>query len=480
MALSVSNCILFAGDGPAGLDFIVKVASFLPETPFVFVTSDSFLAEARRVGETAGLRNLTALAHISETDCERAFAAAIPAGDPGEGRVEACLGWQRRGKPVISADDGEVRFVLERSGICLPEDAQLWAAEIRRLLRDAGYYTERSRKALENAARFSAEAQGLAISRLVAAAEGSLLVGVGGGLGNMLHTTPMIRNIARRTGRRVDVVAAEDHADSLCLMHNPDYVGAVHALRRHVLERPYDTVFLTHSFGAMRFSFNAERVIWAEDWRSYRPISEHETWYNLESAKALLGVDYDADDATGYFCGDLEYRKPYATLVGLHAGSKTGRWLVKRWPYFAELAQRLAARGVRVASFGTADEYVEGTENRTGATIEAMCEAMLECSHFVSNDSGVMNIANALGIPLLALFAPTNVEARLPLRSTSVALALEKDCSPCELKDTETFQRGQCRCMADISVDVVEAKLLDLMGESGAPERRIFAIAPSA
>ena len=292
----------------------------------------------------------------------------------------------------------------------------------------------------------------------------------------MLHTTPMIRNIARRTRRRVDVVAAEDHNNSLCLMHNPDCVSSVHALRRHVLTRPYDTVFLTHSFGAMRFAFNAERVIWADDWRSYRPISEHETWYNLESAKTLLGIGYEPADAAGYFCGDLEYRKPLSTLVGLHAGSKNGRWLVKRWPYFAELARRLTARGVRVASFGTSDEYVEGTENRTGATIEAMCESMLECSHFVANDSGVMNIANALGIPLLALFAPTNVEARLPLRPTSVALALDKDCSPCELKDTETFQRGQCRCMAEISVDAVERKLLELMNETGPPSRRIFSV----
>jgi ADP-heptose:LPS heptosyltransferase len=200
----------------------------------------------------------------------------------------------------------------------------------------------------------------------------------------------------------------------------------------------------------------------------------HETLYNLEAVKQLLGFAYDEADARNYFCGDLVYRKPAETLVGFHAGSKTGSWLAKRWPYFPDLARRLRRSGIRVASFGTADEYVEGTENRTGASIEAMCESMLDCTQFVSNDSGVMNIANALGIPLLALFAPTNAKTRLPLGPASTAIVLDKDCAPCELKDPEGFSRGQCRCMADISVDEVEARLIDMM--RGEPAAQLAAV----
>ena len=91
---------------------------------------------------------------------------------------------------------------------------------------------------------------------------------------------------------------------------------------------------------------------------------------------------------------------------------------------------------------------------------------VLDCSHFVSNDSGVMNIANALGIPLLALFAPTNVETRLPLGGATQAIVLEKDCAPCELKDPEAFTKGQCICMAEIGVDRVEARLLERIGKA--------------
>jgi ADP-heptose:LPS heptosyltransferase len=189
----------------------------------------------------------------------------------------------------------------------------------------------------------------------------------------------------------------------------------------------------------------------------------HETLYNLEAAKQMLGIPYDDSDVRTYFCGDLAYRAPAEPLVGFHAGSKGGMWLTKRWPHFPELAQRLRRRGIRVASFGVSEEYVEGTENRTGGSIESMCASMLDCSHFVSNDSGLMNIANALGIPLLALFAPTNAKTRLPLRDTSSGIVLDKDCAPCELKDPEGFTRGQCDCMRDIAVDLVEARLLDMM-----------------
>jgi hypothetical protein len=480
MDLPVSNYVLLTDTrAEKGFDFFLKVAGLLPETSFLAITSRSPVAEAveaaNELPNVAIVRGVEDIAAIYRA----AFVVAAPSYRIAEGFGGECIEAQRYGKPVIGSDRGNIPYLLEHSGIVLPEDATLWAAEIERLSADTAYYRERVRKARENSARYSHRAQGEALRRLTASIETPILVGVGGGLGNMLHTTPMIRNIAQRMGRPVDVVAAEDHSNSLCLMHNQNYVGAVYALRQLVLARPYDTVFLTHSFGAMRVAFNSDNVIWAADWREYRPIEEHETRYNMDAAKDLLKIPYRDDDLIGYFCGDLEYRTPSETLVGIHAGSKTGRWLVKRWPHYAELAARLVRRGIRVASFGTADEYVEGTENRTGATIEAMCGSMLDCSHFVANDSGVMNIANALGIPTLALFAPTNVEARLPLRPTTSAIVLDKDCVPCELLDPETFQRGQCRCMAEIEVDLVEETLLDMMRADGVPERRIIAAEPA-
>ena len=123
-----------------------------------------------------------------------------------------------------------------------------------------------------------------------------------------------------------------------------------------------------------------------------------------------------------------------------------------------------------MASFGTADEYVPGTVDMTGGTLEEMTKKMLACSHFVANDSGVMNIANALGIPLLALFAPTNPHTRGPLKPTSRSLSVERACAPCEIHSefkVNMFSTGKCRCIADIDLDVVLDTLTHMMQSEG-------------
>lgn len=311
--------------------------------------------------------------------------------------------------------------------------------------------------------------QAAAIQPLTARA--SLLVAVGGGIGDMLHATPAIRNIARRTGERVDVIALGDHPGSEFLLNNSDYVSRVVAPSQGLIDTRYKTVLLTHSAGSIRLPFSAGRIFDSREWCTFRPGMMHETIFNLEAAKRLLDVDYSDDDTTEYFAGDLKHQPLTSTLVGIHAGSKSGRWVSKRWPYFAELAAQLSTRGVRVASFGTADEYVAGTEDRTGGTIEEMSRSMLDCTHFVSNDSGPMHIASALGIPVLALFAPTDPMTHLPLRRTTVALALEKRCAPCEIKNHRYFASGQCRCIADIGSGEVAEKIFSLIESSPATPR---------
>ena len=93
-----------------------------------------------------------------------------------------------------------------------------------------------------------------------------------------------------------------------------------------------------------------------------------------------------------------------------------------------------------------------------------MSRALLECTYFVSNDSGPMHIASALGIPVLALFAPTDAFTHLPLRKTTAALALDRACAPCEVKDHPFFASGGCRCIAEISAAAVEEEVLKRTG----------------
>jgi ADP-heptose:LPS heptosyltransferase len=255
-------------------------------------------------------------------------------------------------------------------------------------------------------------------------------------------------------------------------------VNAVFSLRQHALHRRYDTVFLSHSFGEAKVAMPGARMIRSRDWELFHPgHAHHEAVFNLEAAKQLLGVDYGPGDALKCFVGGLTYQWPAGDLVGFHGGSKDGFWTSKRWPFFSELAGWLKQGGYRVASFGTPDEYVEGTEDMTGGSIHEMAERMRICSYFVSNDSGVMNLANALGIPLIGLFGPTNARTRGPLGRTSRSVSLTKPCAPCECSNHKFFLTGGCRCIGEISLrDVIaafEAIVRDLTsGSAGRPSGR--------
>jgi ADP-heptose:LPS heptosyltransferase len=455
-----------------GYDLILKVAALRPSIPFVAIASQTELEAAQE--EAAGLENVVIVPQTSQIDAlyRRARVVTVPSYKFVETFSRVCIEAHRFGKPVMGSDVGNVPNLLAESGVVLPEDAGLWAAELDRLYGDETYYEQRSAAALENSNRYTYDQQRAGILAVVGAADHPMLVGIGSGIGNMIHVGPMIRRIAEHLGRRVDLVVAEDHGDSLFLLHNPEWVNSVFSLRQVALSRRYDTVFLTHSFGSARVPFRAREVIWSRDWDTFRPDHPlHETLFNLEAAKQLLGVEYKEADAHNSFVGDIGYVWPGGNLVGVHGGSKEGFWVSKRWPYYSELAAELTRRGYRVASFGTAEEYVEGTEDMTGGTIREMARQMRACSYFVSNDSGVMNLANALGIPLVSIFAPTNASTRGPLRPTSRVVALEKACSPCECKAKELFLSGGCRCIGDISLqEVVSAfeTLADEVRQAGA------------
>ena len=445
-----------------GFGLIVETATRLPHVPFIAVASQSDRDEAVRFAAARGATNVLVIDKTDRPDLlyRGALAAAVPSYQFVETFSRVCIEAQRFGCPVIGSDKGNVPLLLAQSGIALREDPDLWAAEIDRLVRDADYRALRRSGAAENSARYAYPVQQRAHALLAPKLARRILVAIGSGIGNMLHTGPMLRAMARHFGQPLDIVVAEDHSESLFLLQDPAVVSEVFAFGRAPVRRRYDLVFVTSCFGNIRPPFAGRRVVYARDWQAFSPEGPlHEAHYNLEAARQMLGVDYDEADIAQAYVGDLAYAPPAEPrLIGFHGGSKDLFWTSKRWPHFPALGERLRARGWEVASFGTPGEYVEGTIDRTGGSIEAMAQAMRDCAYFVTNDSGVMNVANALGIPLTALFAPTNPATRAPLRDTSTWLAVEKDCAPCEvtLAGRGIFQSGNCRCIAELALDRVD------------------------
>ncbi|MBI4464289.1 MAG: lipopolysaccharide heptosyltransferase II [Acidobacteria bacterium] len=172
-----------------------------------------------------------------------------------------------------------------------------------------------------------------------------------------------------------------------------------------------------------------------------------EARHQLEKRIALLG-------------GSIRNGQP---LVGLSPGATYGT--AKRWPaeQFAELAARLRHElGAACIFFGSPQESVlvdsllpragKETISLAGKTSLAdFLELVPGCDLYVTNDTGTMHVAAALGVPTLAIFGPTDEQATCPLGPHVQWLVGSAECRPCLLRQCPIDHR----CMTSISVDRV-------------------------
>ncbi|HEY9532682.1 MAG TPA: lipopolysaccharide heptosyltransferase II [Burkholderiales bacterium] len=133
----------------------------------------------------------------------------------------------------------------------------------------------------------------------------------------------------------------------------------------------------------------------------------------------------------------------------------------KRWPYFRELSERLKIARVIVGSGNDAEAArgVSGSNLVGKTTLDQAIDLIAGADFAVSNDSGLMHVAAALGRPQLALFGSSSPEHTPPLSGAARVLWLRVECSPC-------FQRtcplGHFRCMRELTVDLALKEIENL------------------
>ena len=137
----------------------------------------------------------------------------------------------------------------------------------------------------------------------------------------------------------------------------------------------------------------------------------------------------------------------------------------KRWPvaYYADLAQRLAAEGTWVWVIGGPGEREIAAQivrsgwgdirDLTGPDLRNAILALAVANTAVSNDSGLLHVAAALGTPAVGIFGPTSPWHWAPLNPIAVIeTASTLPCRPCH---KPVCRLGHHLCMQDISVDQV-------------------------
>jgi heptosyltransferase II len=199
-------------------------------------------------------------------------------------------------------------------------------------------------------------------------------------------------------------------------------------------------------------------------------IPRHERFYYLELLRRAGLIDALPESKAIRLSGRVG--RPAKRLVGISPGAAYGnakRWLPER---FAEAAAALAkARGASIALFGSQSERAlcDQVAQRLGAyevinyagqtTLAQFIDLAAGCDVFLTNDSGAMHIASALGVPTVAVFGATDDMATGPTGPLARVVREGVECSPCLLRECPIDHR----CMTRVSSERVVKEALQLL-----------------
>ena len=157
---------------------------------------------------------------------------------------------------------------------------------------------------------------------------------------------------------------------------------------------------------------------------------------------------------------DLQRDRP---VVALMPGAEFGP--AKCWPldHYAALARLLQDAGYAVWIMGSAKDEAAGNAIAEASQAQNLCgqtsladviDLLACCGDAVSNDSGLMHIAAAVGIRVHAIYGSSTPDYTPPLTSKSVIHDLQLDCSPCFKRECPL---GHLNCLNDIAPERVFA-----------------------
>lgn len=267
-----------------------------------------------------------------------------------------------------------------------------------------------------------------------------------------------------------------------------------------VLKEKFDLVILlTNSFGSVLRMFCTripERRGYSRNMRRFlltQPVHLKNGWKNIHQIEYFLGllneldksyilkkenntvpqidIPLDLDGKAEMLLKKYDWEKD-ALTIGIHATASYGPakcWLPER---FSQLMQELKTHyDSWILIFGGKDEEdavakilqnvpnKEKIINLAGKTnIMQLAAIIKKCKLFISNDSGPMHLAGAVGIPVIGIFGSTDPKKTGP-RGKVIIIKKDIDCSPCLKRVCPT----ELECMDAISVNDVMEKVRELI-----------------
>lgn len=335
------------------------------------------------------------------------------------------------------------------------------------------------------------------------------LIRVPNWIGDAVMATPAVQLIAQQNPE--GGLGIWGPTASTTLFRNFPGVIALHEIPREnpenllpgIREAGYGQVFLfTNSFSSAREARNAgipRRVGYRRDWRG--PLLTHPVLCSPKT-RSLHMVDYylhllprewrttNPERIPRLYLSDEEIRQGKEMLqkftqgisrpvVGVAAGAAYGS--AKQWESgrFQETLAELSRCGCFIVTFGTEKDQAinemilskchpgRGNDLAGKTDIRGLMGLIASCSCLLSNDSGPMHLADALGTPVVALFGSTDSGWTGPQGKQHRIFQSEVACNPCFLRECPIDRA----CMKSFSTEAVLAavkSVLELPSEPAA------------
>jgi ADP-heptose:LPS heptosyltransferase len=295
--------------------------------------------------------------------------------------------------------------------------------------------------------------------------EPQALVGVAKGVGDVLRSTPLVR-VLRAQGYQVDVLIEADYGDTASLLEGAPEIRRI--LRTPPQGLEYDVAAFTFWAAKYARAVHSRRTLTFDRAKWLK----HGDSFCVEEMARALG-----------WTGSLP--RPFAVpstrqfdlppgTIALHAGCKPD-WPWKKWHGFDELARLLP----RVALIGTpADEENSRTYFREkfnwpahavsfigDLDLKDTAALLTQCAALVSNDSGLMHLAAALGLPTFGIFGVTSPAREALQLQNMFAVTKGLDCEPACRE--EAWGRRDCHrhleCLRTLSAGEVRQRLISVL-----------------
>jgi lipopolysaccharide heptosyltransferase II len=241
-----------------------------------------------------------------------------------------------------------------------------------------------------------------------------------------LHWPEVFQSVREMRAQKFDLVI-----DLQCLLRSAAFAWFANGKKLVGLDETREGARGFYDLAVPRKSFHTHAVDWYLAVLPALGVPVHNNFVWLPERKQV------ADAVSSKF------KIQNSQLILLQPGA---RWENKRWPvkYFAELVRLVAEKfpEARFAILGNGDDQSLGeiisraapekTLNLCSRTsLPEIIEIIRRCDLMITNDTGPMHVAAALGKPLIALFGPTEPRRTGPYGQLENVLRLDLPCSPC-------------------------------------------------